>query len=113
MDPRFQFRFQHPRVVSFGSVVGCRSLPLFEDMSPIPDHWECAGIGRGLVEGQSHDYFPDDDAVSLEGSEADTEPGTDVPTPLPDPTPRAAAAEALLSEMEATGLKVVVLAGVV
>ena len=56
------------------------SLSLLEDMSPIPEHWERAGIGRGLVEGQSRDYLPDDDEVSLEGSEAGTEPGADVPT---------------------------------
>ena len=45
--------------------------------SPIPDHWERAGIGRGLDSGQTADYLPEDDAVSLEGSEVSTDPGTD------------------------------------
>ena len=67
--------------------------------SPIPDHWERAGIGRGLDSGRTADYLPEDDAVSLEGSEVSTDPGTDttagteVPPQLPDPARRVAAAD--------------------
>ena len=40
-------------------------MPLLEDMSPIPDHWERAGIGRGLDTGRTADYLPEDDEVEV------------------------------------------------
>ena len=88
----FQFSLRNEQL-HFGSAVGCSSSR-HPTMSPIPPHWERPGIGRGLAAGRTHDYLPDDDEVSLVGSEASTEPDAEAPPQSPDPTPCAADADA-------------------